>query len=120
LLRLDQGEEVRLDGGETLFDGSNTFFNGNNTFFSAALRLDQGEQMGLDGSQTFFNSSNTFFSAALRLHQIADQRWKRQDLLRQHQATEICTPLGAFLEKADEVTKFLNGERHFYLTAEHT
>ena len=56
--------------------------------------------------------------AALGLDQIADQLGECQNLVSQHQTTELCTPLGAFLQNADEVAKFFNGERHACLAAE--
>src|SRR2546429_1411023 len=107
------------------FDISHVISQCANSLLSPPLYLNQGGDfllgplLGFDeGRKLLLDGCNTLFSAALGLDQLADQCGERQDLVGQHQTTELCTPLWAFLKNTDEVAKFFNGERHACLAAE--
>jgi len=104
LLGFDQSGNLRFRALLGFYEGGHPIFKGCNPLLRMALRLDQ--------------SRDLLRGAALYLDQIADQLGERQELVGQHQTTELCAPLWAFLKNTDEVAKFFNGERHACLAAE--
>jgi len=104
LLGVDQSGHLHVGVLLGCYESGHPLFKGCNPLLRTALRIDQ--------------SRHLLLGVALCFDQSADQLGERQDLPGQRQTTELCTPLGVFLKNADEVAKFLDGERRASLTAE--